>query len=161
MPAYHFTLHAYATWHPDHPEGWHQHGESTPLLPNQKLAEHRRQKQRWPAAEFVEPHHPALAEMATDICRRRDWRCHGGAITQTHIHLAASWHQSDLEPLHVQATLKRLLAWKIAQLTAIPGRRWFSDGGFPKPIADLAHLYYLLAEYFPNQGGHAWREAKR
>jgi hypothetical protein len=153
-------MHAYGSWHPDHPDGWHQHGLATPLLPSENLGAHRRASQRWPTAEFSATLQPDLGEMARDICNRRQWRCHAVAINETHIHIVTSWRAPPEDPLELQHTFKRLLGWKLAKLTNIQGRRWISDGGRPKPVADLEHLQYLLTEYLPDQGGHFWREPK-
>jgi hypothetical protein len=150
MPVAHIILHAYASWHPDHPDGWHQHGQITPLRPHQNLAAHRRDHQRWPAVAFAQHTHPDLITLALDICHRRSWQFHAIALTPTHIHLVISW-RTPHTPLQTQSIFKRLFGWKLATLLNTPGRRWFSDGGLPTPIHNPAHLAFLLNEYLPHQ----------
>ena len=161
MPVYHILLHAYGTWHPGHPDGWHQHGEGIHFRAQPMLGKYRRARQRWPSAKFSSNHQPALSDMAKDVCKRREWRCHAIAIDEIHIHIVVSWYTQVPEAIEVQNTLKRLLGLQMVRLTSIRGRRWLSDGGLPKQVADMEHLHYLLNEYLPNQGGYFWREPPR
>jgi hypothetical protein len=162
MPVFHFVLHAYGTWHPDHPRGWHQHGDPYPLRPDIPLARHRRKIQRWESAEFIEDMQQPMLDMVLDICRRRTWRCHAAAINITHIHIVASWpnlpRNETLPPDFLHNTFKRLLGLTAAKLAGTKGRPWFSTGGKPKRVRDIAHLHWLKTEYLPKQGGLYWVE---
>lgn len=160
MAVYHFVLHVYGSWHPDHPDGWHQHGEVEALAPQAKLGQYRRDRQRWDEARFPERHHSALAEMIVDVCERRRWRAHASAVTLNHIHALVSWREEGVENLVVQATLKRLLGWKLAALMGVKGRRWFSDGGRPVAVENPGHFDFLVGTYFKDQGGYYWREER-
>ena len=157
MPVYHFVLHAYGTWHPDHPGGWHQHGERGPMRPDVALGRYRKKTQRWETAGFAAYMRTPLVEMVLDICRRRGWRCHAAAVNETHVHIVASWRE-EMEALRAQHAFKRLLGWRAAKLAGTEGRRWFSDGGIPKRVRDKEHLSYLVNIYLPGQGGAIWVE---
>jgi hypothetical protein len=164
MPVFHFVLRAYGTWHPDHLSGWNQHGDPYRRRADIPLGRYRRKTQRWESVEFASEMRRPLLDMAREVCRRRVWRCHTAAVTATHIHIVTSWRDAPLivdqvTESFVQDTLKRLLGLTAAKLSGIKGRRWFSDGGKPKRVRDLAHLHWLITEYLPQQGGIFWSEA--
>ncbi|HVX84029.1 MAG TPA: hypothetical protein VH253_04360 [Phycisphaerae bacterium] len=150
MAVAHTVLHAYGSWHPDHPSGWHQHGENMPLRPDFHLGKRRRASQRWTTVHFPVEVHGELVDLAADICRRRGWQFHAIALTPSHMHLVYSW-RTGLAALDTQAVFKRILGWKLAKLSGVSGRRWFSDGGRPKLVRSAEHLAFLLEEYLPDQ----------
>ena len=157
VPVYHFIFHAYGTWHPDHADGWHQHGVAGTRRSDAGTAKYRREVQRFETIAFSPEVQPILVDMVREVCGRRGWRCHSVAANETHVHAVISW-SSGIGALEAHDTLKRLLGWSLAKHSGVRGRKWMSHGGRPKRIWDLAHLHYLLREYLPEQGGVCWKE---
>lgn len=122
------------------------------MRPDAALGRHRRSTQRWDSAVFGAEMQSALVDMAIEACWRRGWRCHAAAVNDTHVHMVVSWRE-EVDAVHVQNTLKRVLGWRAAKVSGTEGRRWFSDGGIPKRVRDNDHLVYLVHAYLPDQGG--------
>jgi hypothetical protein len=133
MPCYHFVFHAFGTWHPDHPAGWHQHGVPGALRPSEPIATNRRLRQAHPAVFFAPDTQRALLHMVHDACERRGWRAHAVATNVTHLHLVASWTEST-NPVDIHTKLKNLLALRAARVNNTRGRPWFSHGGKPRRV---------------------------
>ena len=76
MPVYHFTLHAYRSWRPDHPKGYTKRGEGyQPPDPEQARKYDERATQE--PATFDEETQRVLIRSAYDFCHRRKYRLHG------------------------------------------------------------------------------------
>jgi len=157
MPVYHFVMHSYGTWQPDHKAGWYQHGVRRKLAPSKGIARHRREVQRWPTVHFSVDEQSQILILVRDIGEKRNWRCHAVAINPTHMHMIVSWRSAHTAAV-VRHTYKRLLGLRMARLRKQPGRQWFSEGGRPSRIKDHDHLSRLLDFYLPKQGGTLWRE---
>jgi REP element-mobilizing transposase RayT len=156
MPVYHFTLHAYRSWRPDHPRGYTKEGKGyLPSDPEEAAAYDRRAKQD--PAVFDRHVQRILIRVAHDICTRRNWRLHGVGTEEGHVHLALSWH-GFIKWSDVMRTLKNVLSYILGTEVGPRGRRWFVRNGSRKRVQNRKHLDYLLNTYFPDHPGLFWRE---
>jgi hypothetical protein len=72
MPVYHFTLHAYRTWSPDHLRGFVQR-ERGIQPPNEPLAREYDRVAKFEPVEFDRALQQVLICGLIDICQRRSW----------------------------------------------------------------------------------------
>src|SRR2546430_15039059 len=92
MPVYHFTLHAYRSWRPDHPRGYTRRGKGyQPPDPEQARNYDERAKQD--PAKFVREGQILLIRFSHDFCQRRKFRLHGVANEEGQVHFALSWRR--------------------------------------------------------------------
>lgn len=158
MAVYHFTLHAYRSWRPDHPRGYVHHTNG--LLPPDPVAA------KWYDAHakseptiFDEKVQRLLYRGTSEICRNRNWRFHGGASDPTHFHVLVSWIEF-VSCQDVLARMKNLLSYILGQEIRPRGRKWFVRGGSKRRVKDRGHFDYLLDKYFPDHRGLVWREGE-
>jgi hypothetical protein len=71
VPVYHFTLHAYRSWSPDHPRGYTQRGKGY-QPPDAEQAEKYDQRAKQPVATFDPEVQKLLIRIAHDFCKRRN-----------------------------------------------------------------------------------------
>ena len=157
MPVYHFTVHAYRSWRPDHPRGYVQRDKGyLPSDPNMADRYDERAGQE-PNRFDDRTVQEVLVIGCIDICRRRGWRLHGVATDPTHLHWLVSW-PGFTEWGEVLQVTKNVLALLLNRVTEQKGRRWFVRNGSRKRVADRGHLDYLLGRYLPDHRGPFWRE---
>jgi hypothetical protein len=156
MPVYHFTLHAYRSWRPDHPRGYTRRGKGY-QKPDPEQARKYDERARQDPAKFVHEVQILLIRFAHEFCQRRKFRLHGAGNEAGHVHYALSvqgycdWHE-------VMRRLKNVLSLILNRHFNTPGKRWFVRGGSRKRVLDLTHLNRLLLKYFPDHPGPFWRE---
>jgi hypothetical protein len=156
MPVYHFTLHAYRSWSPNHRRGYTEQGKGY-QPPNQERADQYDNNAKQEKATFDEEVQRILVAGADDICRRRGWRLHGVGTDLSHGHFVISW-TSFIPWDEVMGKLKNVLSFLINRARKEKGRRWFVAGGSRKRVEDPSHLKYLLDTYLPDHPGIFWRE---
>jgi hypothetical protein len=158
MPVYHFTIHAYRSWRPDHKRGYTKQGRGyLPPDPEEAAAYDRRAKDD--QVIFTERIQRVLIRGGYDICSRRKWRLHGASTEDGHAHYAISW-RGYIPCMQVLSKLKNLLSYHLGNEIGPRGKRWFVRHGSRKRVKDQRHLDYLLTEYFPDHPGLFWVEGK-
>ena len=90
MPVYHFTLHAYRSWSPNHRRGYTERGKGY-QPPNQERADQYDNNARQPKVTFDRLIQEVMILGAHDICRRRRWRLHAVGTEASHVHIVLSW----------------------------------------------------------------------
>jgi REP element-mobilizing transposase RayT len=158
MAVYHFTLHAYRSWSPNHRRGYTRRGEGY-QLPDPEVARQYDARANHPKVVFDRSIQEVLIVGSFDICRRRGWRLHAVGTDPSHVHMVISWHgfQSWRQ---VMEKLKNVLSYFLGRATEKPGRRWFVTDGSRKRVMDQDHLDYLMTEYLPDHPGLFWCEGE-
>jgi len=156
MAVFHFTLHAYRSWNTDNPRGYVQHGEYGIKPQNVALGRVRDQLASFPPVVFDEEDRQFLVEQSHDVTQRRSLKLYGVTVIETHLHLVMGWEEQRDEN-EVQTQLKRGFGFVLAQRHGTKGRPYFSRGGVPQRVKDIAHLRRLLDEYLPGHNGVMWR----
>ena len=157
MAVYHFTIHAYRSWSPDHPRGYVRRNKGV-QRPDPDMARKYDERAKFPKVQFDSRDIQEILVLGViDVCRRRGWRLHAVGTDPTHLHFVLSWYgfipwasvmQTDQEP---------------AQPLPGPGDpeprpRWFVRDGSRKRVKDKAHLDHLVNTYLPDHRGVFWRE---
>ena len=156
MAVYHFTVHAYRNWRPDHPRGYTRRGRGYQRCdPEQADAYDDRAKQ--PPATFAPDVQVMLVRAAHEFCRRRRMRLHAVGNEEGHVHYVLSW-RGYADWHEVMRRLKNVLATVLNAHFGTPGKRWFVRGGSRKRVADRAHLDHLKTRYLPDHPGLFWCE---
>ena len=148
MPVFHFTLHAYRSWHEDDPRGYVQRGEEGIQPSNPNLAAYRDRLASQSEVRFSADQMILLLDAVRTTCERRNWIAHGATATCTHVHAVIRWTQEQTAE-QVQAGLKSGLGFCLSKEKGTTGNRWFSRGGAPARVEDHAHLFHLLNDYLP------------
>jgi len=156
MPVYHFTLHAYRSWSPDHPRGYTRRGRGY-QKPDPEQARRYDERAKQDPAKFVREVQILLIRIAYDFCARRKFRLNGVGNEEGHVHYAMSW-RGYCHWHEVMRRLKNVLSTELNKHFDTPGRRWFVRGGSRKRVLNLPHLKRLVAKYFPDHPGPWWRE---
>jgi hypothetical protein len=158
MPVYHFTLHAYRSWRPDHPRGYTKRGEGY-QPPDPEQAKRYDERASQDAAKFVKEVQILIIRISHDFCERRKMRLHGVGNEEGHTHIVLSW--SGFSSWHeVMRRLKNVLATELNRHFNTPGKRWFVRGGSRKQVKNRPHLNRLLDKYLPDHPGLFWREGR-
>jgi REP element-mobilizing transposase RayT len=156
MPVYHFTLHAYRSWRPDHPRGYTRRSKGY-QKPNPEEAKRYDERANQDPAKFELKVRKLLIRYAHDFCQRRKFRLHGVGNEVGHVHFVMSWRgYSSWE--EVLRRLKNILATTLNKELNTPGKRWFVRGASRKRVKNRAHLDHLLKTYLPSHPGPNWRE---
>src|SRR5262249_5274061 len=143
MPVYHFTLHAYRSWRPDHPRGYTKRGHGY-QPPDADQAEQYDQNATQDSVEFDNSIQREILRLVHDICGREQWRFEAMGADPTHLHLILSWRKFNRWE-EVDRRLKNLIALKLNRARNTPGKRWFVRGrSAPRRVKDRAHLDHLL-----------------
>jgi REP element-mobilizing transposase RayT len=154
MPVYHFTLHAYRSWRPDHPRGYTKRGKGY-QAPSAEEAEKHDERAAQPPAEFDLETQRLLIRFAHDFCERRKYRLHAVGNEIGHSHYVLSWHGfSDWH--EVMRRLKNVLTMSLNKQFRTPRRKWFVRGGSRKRVTSPTHLKHLQTRYLPNHPGLCW-----
>ncbi len=156
MPVYHFTLHAYRNWRPDHPRGYTKRGKGYQPPDPEEAKKYDERAQQEPA-EFSRVVQALIIRFTHDFCARRRFRFHGAANEPGHIHLVLSWRGYSAWN-EVLRRMKNLLTTKLNQYFNTPAQRWFVRGGSRKRVGNSGHLAYLLNTYLPDHRGVCWRD---
>ena len=146
MAVYHFTIHAYRSWSPNHRRGytrWKKGYEK----PDPERAKEYDRNAKHPRVNFDRAIQEILILGTIDVCKRRGWRLHGAATDPTHLHVAVSWH-GFLPWNEALRQIKNVLSYLLGRCTDQRGRRWFVQHGSRRRITDHEHLTYLLKTYF-------------
>jgi len=156
MPVYHFTLHAYRSWSPNHPRGYTRLNEGY-QSPDPDRAREYDERARFEPVVFDRKIQEIVILGTIDICRRRGWRLHGIGTDANHVHMVVSW-KHFLEWEKVQGKIKNLLSLFLGRASGQEGREWFVRYGSRKRVQNHKHLEYLLKVYLPDHRGPFWRE---
>jgi hypothetical protein len=157
MPVYHFTLHAYRSWRPDHKRGYTQRKKGY-LPPDPEQARKYDERAREGPVVFTRDVQRVIIRTTADFCARRKFRFHGSGNDESHSHLLISWrgysHWNE-----VMRRLKNILSLELNKCFNCK-RQWFVRGGSRKRVSKVAHLNHLLDRYFPDHPGLFWREGQ-
>lgn len=156
MPVYHFTIHAYRSWRPDHPRGYTKKGEGY-QPPDEEAARKYDDAAKQEAVIFDRALQIEILHVAHDICATERWRLEAAGFDETHTHLVLSW--IGFKPWEeIDRQLKNLLSLMLNRRRGITGKRWFVRGrSAPRRVWSRAHLEYLLTEYLPDHPGIFWK----
>src|SRR5439155_26975431 len=123
MPVYHFTLHAYRSWRPDHPRGYTLKGRGyTPTDQDQADFYDKNAKQE--AVVFDDQTQREILALAHEICQQEGWKLELAGFDETHTHLVLSW-TGYFRWEEVDRRLKNLLVLKLNRRHNTPGKRRF------------------------------------
>ena len=154
MAVYHFTIHAYRSWRPDHRRGYVHHTDGL-LPPDPLMATWHDAHAKFQPVPFDDEIQRILISGSHDICTRRSWRLHACGMDPTHLHLMVSWRPFT-SCADVLNKLKNVLSWQLGQQVGPVGRRWFVRGGSMRRVANIGHFTYLVRRYFPDHPGLFW-----
>jgi len=155
MPVYHFTLHAYRSWRPDHPRGYTRRGKGYQPPDPQAAEEYDARASNEPAIFTLEVQR-LIVRITHDFCTRRKFRFHGSGNDPSHTHLVINWRSySSWE--EILRRLKNILALELNRAFNCK-QKWFVRKGSRKRVKDNAHLKHLLDKYFPDHPGIFWRD---
>ncbi len=156
MPVYHFTIHAYRSWRPDHPRGYTEYGEGY-QPPNEHVAEIYDDNATQEPVEFDDAIQRDLLRLTYEICKDEGWRLEAIAFDPTHEHAVISWcHFIPWE--EVDRRLKNLLALKMNRLHDSPGKRWFvRRHGAARRVEKRSHYDHLMNKYLADHRGLFWK----
>ena len=156
MAVYHFTLHAYRSWSPDHKRGYTVRGKGY-QKPDRDRAGQYNHRANFSKVEFDSLLQEILILGTHDICRQRSWRLHCVGTEASHVHIVISWR--GFKPWReVMEKLKNLLSLFLGRATDQPGRKWFVTDGSRKRVMNQQHLDHLLTDYVPDHPGLFWIE---
>jgi REP element-mobilizing transposase RayT len=158
MAVYHFTLHAYRSWRPDHPRGYTKRGKGyQPPDPEQAKKYDERAKQD--PAKFVLEAQRVIIRVSHEFCTERKFRLHAVGNEIGHVHLVMSW-RGFCHWHEVMRRLKNILSMRLNRHFNCRGKRWFVRGASRKRVVSRAHLDRLLDKYLPDHPGLFWRESR-
>ena len=156
MAVYHFTIHAYRSWRPDHPRGYTRKGEGY-QPPDEEMARKYDEAAKQEAVLFDDLTQREILVLAHQICDEEGWRLEAAGFDETHTHLVISW-RGFMPWEEVDRRLKNLLALKLNRRRNTPGKRWFvRRHGAPRRVRNDDHLQYLLNTYLPDHPGIFWK----
>jgi hypothetical protein len=159
MPVYHFTIHAYRSWRPDHPRGYTVKGKGYQPPDPDKAAEYD-ERAKQDSVIFDAAIQREILVLAHEICEKEGWRLECAGFDQTHTHLVLSWTGFNRWE-DVDRRLKNLLALKLNRGHKTPGKRWFVRGrSAPRRVRDAKHLNYLKKTYLPDHPGLYWERGQ-
>jgi hypothetical protein len=156
MSVYHFTIHAYRTWDPDHKRGYTKKGDgyqpSDPDIADQ-YDRHAKQER----VLFNDDVQREIVVFAHDVCSTDGWKLEAAGFDPTHTHVIISW-KNFVKWEWVDQRLKNLLALKLNRRHNTPGKRWFTRRhGAPRQVENRKHFDYLLTTYLPDHPGFFWK----
>jgi hypothetical protein len=158
VAVYHFTVHAYRTWSPDHPRGYVRRDEGV-QPPDPERADEYDRNAKFSPVTFDRTIQEILILGTYDVCRRRAWRFHGGGTDPTHYHFVVSWHL--YVPWNdVLTRVKNVASLLLGRALNQPGRRWFVTRSSRKRVRNRKHFDHLLDTYLPDHRGLFWREGQ-
>lgn len=159
MAVYHFTLHAYRSWRPDHQRGYTLYGEG--YLPSDEIqADEYDKNANQPPVTFNRKIQKLILLHTYDICRREGWRLEATGSDPSHVHQLISW-KTYRKWEDVDQRLKNLLALRLNKHFKSPGKRWFvRRHGAPRGVRTRKHYDYLVTTYFPDHPGLFWKRGK-
>ena len=156
VAVYHFTIHAYRSWRPDHPRGYTRKGEGY-QRPDKDVADEYDNAAKQPPVVFDRPLQVEILNLARSICEEEGWLLEAAGFDPTHTHLLISW-RPFIEWEHVDKRLKNLLSLKLNRRRGIRGKRWFvRRHSAPRRVRDRGHLNYLVETYLPDHPGIFWK----
>ena len=138
VAVYHFTLHAYRSWRPDHPRGYTLKGDGY-LPPDSIQADQYDARASQDGVIFDDDTQKRILLITHEICERDGWRLDAAGFDPTHTHLLICWRRF-LKWEYVDQRLKNLLALKLNRHYNTPGKRWFvRRHGAPRVLQGYAH----------------------
>jgi hypothetical protein len=160
MPVYHFTLHAYRSWRPDHPRGYTEKGKGY-QPPSAERARQYDENAKQDPVIFDDEAQKELLLLAHSICEEEDWRLEAASFDPTHGHFVISWRGFNRWE-EVDRRLKNLLALKLNRAHNSPGKRWFvRRHSAPRRVKEQSHFDYLLETYLPDHPGLFWKRGMK
>ena len=157
MPVALFTYHAYGSWLPDRRQGYVVRGQGI-LATNKPLANYRRKAMRQPEMQFDRRLQALLVERFLSVCLEESYRPHAAAAESTHLHLLASWAESELTIKRVNNRIKNLLSLHLSKSVGPVGKRWFAKGASKQQVGNRSHFEHLISTYLPSHQGVFWSE---
>ena len=149
MPVYHFTLHAYRSWRPDHPRGYTKKGVGYQVS-DEDQAEFYDQNAKQDAVLFDDQIQREILALAHSICEQEGWKLELAGFDETPTHLVVSWTEF-VRWENVDRRLKNLLVLKLNRLHSTPGKRWFvRRHSAPRRVKDRKHFNRLCDKYLPD-----------
>jgi hypothetical protein len=155
VAVYHFTLHAYRSWRPDHPRGYTRKGIGYLPRDTDRADEYDRNAKQ-EEVFFDELTQREILFFTLEICRNLGWTLEGAGFDPTHAHLVLSW--CGFVPWgEVDRRLKNLLVTMLNRRRGTPGKRWFvRRRSAPRRVKVRPHFDYLLTKYLPDHPGIFW-----
>ncbi|MEM6561670.1 MAG: hypothetical protein AAF656_08720 [Planctomycetota bacterium] len=152
MPVYHFTIHAYASWMPDRPEGFYhyRHGYQPA---DENLDFLYRDRQRQPRPTFDEQHQKSLIESLLETFPFKRVDGYAIATDPTHVHTVCGWRDERTGET-LRERLKHAMSLRLNK--EFEHRTWFSRGGDITKIENDEHLAHVCDVYLPDHVGWKW-----
>jgi hypothetical protein len=159
VAVYHFTLHAYRSWRPDHRRGYTRKGEGFQPPDGAKADEYdARAKQE--KVLFDDRTQREILVISHEICGNLGWMLEAAGFDPTHAHLVISWY-GYVAWEEVDRRLKNLLCLLLNRRRATPGKRWFvRRHSAPRRVKFRKHFDYLLDTYLPDHPGIFWKKGE-
>jgi hypothetical protein len=156
MNVFLFTFHGYATWMPDHPQGFTKPKEGL-LPPDASLAEQYRVESQSDRVTFVEPIQLLLIDETRIAATKQIFRPLFIATESIHAHVLIRWE--DERPwMKVRSGIKQSFSRRLGR--ELGKRNWLSERASRRDVTDDNHFVYLVHEYLPSHRGWKWCERR-
>ena len=147
-----FTFHAYGTWMPDRPQGYHRNRAGL-RAPDPAAADVYRRRQREPQACLIADVQRALLQEAIIASGFQRFRLFAASTDDSHCHLLTGW-DGLRSPEQVQRKVKESLTRRLNRDRG--SRRWFGRDGHDRRVRGPEHYVYLRDDYLPGHRGWRW-----
>ena len=121
MAVYHFTIHAYRSWRPDHPRGYTRKGEGY-QRPDSEMAADYDEAASQGAVTFDRTLQEEILVLAHEICEQEKWKLEAAGFDETHTHFVISW-KTFVSWEKVDQRLKNLHSLMLNRRRGITGKR--------------------------------------
>ena len=172
MPVYFSTIHTFGTWSEGDPRGYVQRGDGLKES-NDGLANWRKNHRSQGAVELDILAQRELHQVVVEVATEHGFLLYTASTTPNHVHqliafrspackCGAERNYCDADcsaRIRVEKYLtrfKRVCGLRLARLSKLDGRKWFSRGWDITRVADFRHFDYLIHEYLPkhvDEGG--------
>src|SRR3982751_754116 len=92
MPVYHFPLHAYRSWRPDHPRGYTRKGKGY-QPPSEEMADQYDRNAKQDPVQFTDEIQKEILLLAHSICDEEGWKLEAAGFELGHTHPVVSWRE--------------------------------------------------------------------
>jgi hypothetical protein len=156
VPVYHFTIHAYRSWRPDHPRGYTRYAQGYQPSDSERAEEYDAAASQ-DAVEFDHRIQRIVLSLAASICEREGWRLELFGADPSHLHIVVSWRRYQRWE-EADRRLKNLLALHLNRTNRTPGKRWFvRRHSAPRQVKNSKHFARLKDDYLPDHPGIFWK----
>jgi REP element-mobilizing transposase RayT len=149
------TLHAYASWLPNRPQGYFRNHDGLRQQDADEADRYRR-RQREDEVVFEGDVQKQLLDELLSASVFQSITPISVAIDPQHVHILLGWYDNR-SPEQVQRSLKRSMTLHLNQ--HFGKRQWFTRNGHDRRVRDRNHFEHLRWTYLPSHRGWCWDRA--